>query len=85
MVSIRLIIGGNVVVENNRHSHRDTLRVDGGQVGILEERDKVCLSSLLEGHDGRGLEPEVGLSKSTQSAPVLLLATCAAHSNDGSP
>ena len=38
-----------------------TLSVDGSQVGILEEGDEVSLSSLLEGHDGGGLEAEIGL------------------------
>lgn len=40
---------------------RDALGVDGGQVGVLEERDEVGLGSLLEGHDGGRLEPQVGL------------------------
>ena len=39
----------------------DTLGVDGSQVGVLEERDEVSLGGLLEGHDGRRLEAEVGL------------------------
>jgi hypothetical protein len=39
----------------------DTLGVDGGEVGVLEEGDEVGLGSLLEGHDGRRLEAEVGL------------------------
>ena len=39
----------------------NTLSVDGGQVGIFEERNEVGLRSLLEGTDGRGLETEVGL------------------------
>ena len=39
----------------------DTLGVDGGEVGVLEEGDEVCLSGLLEGHDGGGLEAEIGL------------------------
>jgi len=39
----------------------DTLSMDSGKIGVLEERDEVGLSSLLEGHDSRGLEPEVGL------------------------
>ena len=39
----------------------DTLGVDGAQVGVLEESDKVSLRGLLEGHDGGGLEPKVGL------------------------
>ena len=32
--------------------HSNTLGVDGGQVGVFEERDKVCLSSFLKSHDG---------------------------------
>ena len=39
----------------------DTLGVDGAQVRVFEEPDEVGLGSLLEGHDGRGLEPEIGL------------------------
>jgi hypothetical protein len=39
----------------------DTLGVDGAQVGILEQTDEVGLAGLLEGHDGRGLEAQVGL------------------------
>ena len=35
--------------------------MDGSQVGVLEERDEVGLGSLLQGHDGRRLESEVGL------------------------
>ena len=35
--------------------------MDGAEVGVLEEADKVGLSSLLEGEDGRRLEAEVGL------------------------
>ena len=39
----------------------DTLGVDSGQVGVLEERDEVGLGRLLESHDGARLEAEVGL------------------------
>jgi hypothetical protein len=39
----------------------DTLGVDGRKVGVLEEADKVGLSGLLEGEDGRALEAEVSL------------------------
>ena len=35
--------------------------MDGAQVGVLEEADKVGLAGLLEGHDGRALEPQVSL------------------------
>ena len=39
----------------------DPLGVDGAQVGVLEESDEVGLAGLLEGHDGGGLEAQVGL------------------------
>lgn len=35
--------------------------MDGAQVGVLKERDEVCLNGLLESADGRGLEAEVRL------------------------
>jgi len=37
------------------------LGVNGAQVGVLKESDQVSLGSFLEGHDGRALEPQVGL------------------------
>ena len=39
----------------------DTLGVNGSQVGVLKQTNKVCLSSLLESQDSRGLEPQVSL------------------------
>lgn len=39
----------------------DTLGVDGAEVGVLEERDKVGLNGLLESTDSRGLEAKVTL------------------------
>ena len=39
----------------------DTLGVDGAQVRVLKETDEVSLGGLLQSHDSRGLEPEVGL------------------------
>jgi histone H3 len=39
----------------------DTTGMDGAQVGILKETDKVGFSSLLEGTDGGGLEAEISL------------------------
>ena len=39
----------------------DTLGVDGAQVGVLEERDEVRLSSFLESHDGGRLEAQIRL------------------------
>src|SRR5574338_11993 len=39
----------------------DTLGVDGAQVGVLEQADEVGLAGLLQGHDGRALEAQVGL------------------------
>ena len=40
---------------------RHTLGVDGAQVGVLEQRHQVRLSSLLKSHDGRTLETEIVL------------------------
>ena len=37
----------------------DSLGVDGGKVGVLEEGNEVSLSSLLEGEHGRALESEL--------------------------
>jgi hypothetical protein len=39
----------------------DTLGVDGAQVGILKEGDKVGLNGLLKSTDGRGLEAKIRL------------------------
>ena len=39
----------------------DALGVDGAQVGVLEQTNQVGLAGLLQGHDGRALEPQVGL------------------------
>uniref|UniRef100_K7FH66 Uncharacterized protein n=1 Tax=Pelodiscus sinensis TaxID=13735 RepID=K7FH66_PELSI len=38
-----------------------SLGVDGAQVGVLEEPHQVGLAGLLQGHDGRTLEAQVGL------------------------
>ena len=35
--------------------------MERAEVGVLEEADEVSLGRLLEGKDGGGLEPEVGL------------------------
>ena len=35
--------------------------MDGSQVSVFKEGDKVRLSSFLTSHDGRGLEAEIGL------------------------
>ena len=39
----------------------DSLGVDGTQVGVFKETNKVSLGGLLKGHDGRRLEAKVGL------------------------
>lgn len=39
----------------------DTVRMDSTQIGILEETNQVSLSSLLQSHDSRRLESQVGL------------------------
>jgi hypothetical protein len=41
----------------------DTLGVDGGEIGVLEEGDKVGLCGFLERHDGGGWKAQVGLDK----------------------
>jgi hypothetical protein len=57
----------------------DTLGVDGGQVGVFEERDEVGFGSFLEGEHGRRLESKVGLevlsdfTNETLEAVVALL------------
>ena len=38
-----------------------TLGMNGAQVGVLEETNKVCLRSLLEGKDSMALETQIGL------------------------
>ena len=38
-----------------------TLGVDGAQVGVLKQTNQVSLACLLQGHDGRALEAQVGL------------------------
>ena len=39
----------------------DSLGVDGTQVGVFEKTHQVSLASLLQSHDGRALETQVGL------------------------
>ena len=39
----------------------DTLGVNGTQVGVLEEANKVRFGRLLQSHEGRGLESQLGL------------------------
>lgn len=40
---------------------RDTLGVDGAQVGVLEQTDQVGLAGFLQCHDSRALEAQIGL------------------------
>ena len=42
----------------------DTLGVDGAQVGVFEQTDEVSLAGLLQCHDSRRLEAEIGLKRS---------------------
>ena len=44
----------------------NTLGVDSCEVGVLEERDEVCLGRLLQRHHCRGLEAQVGLVERAQ-------------------
>jgi len=39
----------------------NSLGMDGSQVGVFKETDKVGFGGLLQGTDGRGLETEIGL------------------------
>ena len=39
----------------------DALGVDGAEVGVLEQANQVSLRGFLEGHEGGGLNAEVGL------------------------
>ena len=39
----------------------DTLGVDGAQVGVFKQTDKVSLASLLKSHHSRALEAQIGL------------------------
>ncbi len=39
----------------------DTLSVDGAEVGVFKETDQVSLASLLQGHNSRALESQIGL------------------------
>jgi hypothetical protein len=41
--------------------HGDTLSMDGSQVGVFEEGNKISLSGLLQRHDGGRLEAQIGL------------------------
>jgi hypothetical protein len=68
--SKKKVVGNNILsaFSADAASQLDVLRhdghafgVDGAEVGVLEETDEVGLRSLLEGHDGGGLEPQVGL------------------------
>src|SRR5271155_2947867 len=45
------------VLGHDRHA----LGVDRAQVGVFEEADEVGLARLLQGHDGRALEAQIGL------------------------
>ena len=58
----RLLLVADAASELHISGHDGhTLGVDGAQVGILEQRDEVRLSSLLESHNGRSLEAEIVL------------------------
>ncbi|XP_055605175.1 uncharacterized protein LOC129753383 [Uranotaenia lowii] len=40
---------------------RDTLGMDGTQIGVLEQSNQIGLASFLQSHDGRALETQIGL------------------------
>ena len=49
-----------------------TLGVDGAQVGVLEKRNQICLSSFLEGKHGLALETDLLLELSGDFADQAL-------------
>jgi hypothetical protein len=59
----------------------NTLGVDSSQVSVFKEGDEVSLSSFLKGHDGGGLEAEIGLQgkKNSSIRSPDLLKTTRAH------
>ena len=76
----------------------DPLRVDGAQVCVFEEADQVSLAGLLQRHDGRTLEPQLGLEVlgnftdkslegelSDQQLGALLVATNLTQGNSSRP
>ena len=55
-------LSANAASQLNVLGHNgNTLSVDGAQVGVFEKTNKVGLGSLLEGKNGRSLEPKVTL------------------------
>lgn len=40
---------------------RDPLRMNGAQIGVFEQADKICLGCFLKSEDGMALEPEISL------------------------
>lgn len=53
-----LVVLGNIVGKI-KLTDGNTLGVNGAQVGILEERDKVSLNGLLKSTDGRRLKAKI--------------------------
>ena len=43
-----------------RHN-RNSLGVNGAEVGVFEKSDKICFRSFLEGEDGGALEAQISL------------------------
>ena len=52
----------NVVNNVQQKQKRLTFGVDGSQVSVFKEGDKVSLGGFLESHHSRGLEAEIGLT-----------------------
>ena len=46
--------------------------MDRSKIGVLEEGDEAGLSSLLESHDGRGLEAQIRLKTDCGQHPAEL-------------
>jgi hypothetical protein len=41
--------------------NRDTLGMDGAEIGVLKQTDEVCLRRFLQSSDGRALESKISL------------------------
>ena len=52
----------NVVNNVQQKQKRLTFGMDGSQVSVFKEGDKVSLGGFLESHHSRGLEAEIGLT-----------------------
>ena len=57
----RLALQKGIASVENIFCRKQKNILDGSQVGVFEQGDEVSLGGFLQGHDGRGLESQVGL------------------------